>query len=132
MNERDEVVRFEHAGQVIASRLKEMGKSQAWLKDQVGVSHTAVSLWIRSGMISYKHAKKVAAVLNIPAHEMLGVTSEKDIEEAREPGGSMIVQYTTPEEAELLNAWRETDENGRSILSAVARQVPRRKIDQAN
>lgn len=134
-NQSETKVDAPHAGQVIADRLRELGKSQAWLKDQLGVSHTAVSLWIRSGMISYKHAKKVAEVLKIPASVMLGLASEEEAqrEDSQQAIGShVILAYITLDEEGILRAWRETDEAGRGILSAVAKQVPRRKVEQAS
>lgn len=123
-----------HAGDVIAKRLKELGKPQAWLKDQLGVSHNAVSLWVRTGVISFPNAKKVAEVLQIPAASLMGEeTAQEEFKPAESlvsshSESSMILGYMTLEEQELLRVWRETDETGRNVIRAVASNVPRKHV----
>ncbi|MDE2441083.1 MAG: helix-turn-helix domain-containing protein [Betaproteobacteria bacterium] len=48
-----------------------MGKTQAWLAEQVGVSDNAVSKWIRTGQISRENIPKVARLTGLYPDELL-------------------------------------------------------------
>lgn len=58
-------------GRTIKSRLKALGKTQAWLAEQVGVSENAVSKWIKTGKISRENLKRTADALEISVAQLL-------------------------------------------------------------
>lgn len=58
-------------GNLIKSGLSRMGKTQAWLAEEVGVSDNAVSKWIRTGQISRENIPKVARLLGLYPDELL-------------------------------------------------------------
>lgn len=58
-------------GRTIKSRLKALGKTQAWLAEQVGVSENAVSKWIKTGKNSRENLKRTADALEISVAQLL-------------------------------------------------------------
>jgi transcriptional regulator with XRE-family HTH domain len=64
-------------GRLISLRLGEVGRTQRWLAEQVGVSDNAVSKWIKSGKVGKKHALKVSALLGVDLGSLL---SELDVD----------------------------------------------------
>lgn len=58
-------------GRTIKSRLKALGRTQAWLAEQVGVSENAVSKWIKTGKISRENIRPVAEALQISVAQLL-------------------------------------------------------------
>ena len=55
----------------IAQRLRMLKKTQRWLAEQVDVSNSTVTKWIKTGQISTDKALKVAVVLEITLDELL-------------------------------------------------------------
>lgn len=68
-------------GKTIKSRLKTLGKTQAWLAEQVGVSENAVSKWIKTGEIARPNIKPAAEALGIPAAQLLDENPTPDMDE---------------------------------------------------
>lgn len=64
-------------GRLISLRLGEVGRTQRWLAEQVGVSDNAVSKWIKSGKVGKRHALKVSALLGVDLGSLL---SELDVD----------------------------------------------------
>lgn len=62
-------------GRLISLRLKEVGRTQRWLAEQVGVSDNAVSKWVKSGKVGKEHAIEVSRLLGI---ELSSLLSEQD------------------------------------------------------
>lgn len=57
-------------GKTIKSRLRALGKTQAWLAEAVGVSENAVSKWIKSGEISRANIQPTADALQISTAQL--------------------------------------------------------------
>ena len=58
-------------GRLLKTRLKEMGKTQRWLAEQVDVSDNAVSKWIRGGKVEKGNAITVSRLLALPLESIL-------------------------------------------------------------
>lgn len=58
-------------GKTIKTRLKALGRTQAWLAEQVGVSENAVSKWIKTGEISRANIEPVTEALEISVAQLL-------------------------------------------------------------
>jgi transcriptional regulator with XRE-family HTH domain len=58
-------------GKTIKSRLKALGRTQAWLAEQIGVSDNAVSKWVKTGEISRENSIECAAALGIGVAQLL-------------------------------------------------------------
>ncbi len=64
-------------GITIKQRLSELGETQGWLAEKVGVSDNAVSKWIKTGKISRENAIVVADALRIRVDVLLGTDIER-------------------------------------------------------
>jgi transcriptional regulator with XRE-family HTH domain len=73
--------RMSPLGKTIKSRLKALGRTQAWLAEQVGVSENAVSKWIKSGEISRENIKPAADALEISVAQLLDQNPMPDMDE---------------------------------------------------
>lgn len=65
-------------GKAIQAALDRLGKTQAWLAEEAGVSNNAVSKWINLGKISAKNIPKAALILGIDPRQLLGVPVPPD------------------------------------------------------
>jgi len=58
----------EHLGLQMRRRLTELGRTQGWLADAVGVSRPAVTKWLRTGKGEKAHLEKALRLLTLPAN----------------------------------------------------------------
>lgn len=63
------------AGKIIKDALGKLGKTQAWLAEQVGVSDNAVSKWIHKGQFSRENIPAIAKALNIDPNALVMASS---------------------------------------------------------
>ncbi len=56
---------------VVNRRLRELGRTQNWLAEQVDVTDQAVSKWLKTGQIKLDHAKRVAELLSVSLDSLL-------------------------------------------------------------
>lgn len=70
-------------GKRIKAALIRLGKTQAWLAEETGVSNNAVSKWVRTGQISRENIPKVARLLDIYPNELLPESTTLHVEEPR-------------------------------------------------
>lgn len=68
-------------GRTIKARLKALGKTQAWLAEQVGVSENAVSKWIKTGEISRANIQPTADALQISSAQLLDQNPTPELDE---------------------------------------------------
>lgn len=61
----------ELTGKLIANRLADLKKGQAWLAEKTGVSINAVSKWTKTGKIARKNVPAIASALGISSDELL-------------------------------------------------------------
>jgi transcriptional regulator with XRE-family HTH domain len=68
-------------GKTIKSRLKTLGRTQAWLAERVGVSENAVSKWIKTGEISRSNIEPVTEALEISITQLLDQNPMPDLDQ---------------------------------------------------
>jgi transcriptional regulator with XRE-family HTH domain len=68
-------------GKTIKNRLKTLGRTQAWLAEQVGVSENAVSKWIKTGEISRSNIQPTADALQISSAHLLDQHPTPELDE---------------------------------------------------
>lgn len=68
-------------GKTIKARLKALGKTQAWLAEQCGVSEQAVSKWISTGVISRENSIEAAKHLEISVAQLLNQDPTPELDE---------------------------------------------------
>lgn len=73
--------RMSPLGKTIKARLKSLGRTQAWLAEQVGVSTNAVSKWIKTGEISRANIEPVTEALEISVAQLLDQSPMPDLDE---------------------------------------------------
>lgn len=118
-----------YTGELIARRLDEMGRTQEWLSEKVGVSINAVSKWTRTGKISRSNAVLAARALGITVGELL-LEQQEDMRADKKTEMSLQLVYLTSEELKLVTAFRESTDVGRAMLMAAANTVE--KISNAD
>jgi transcriptional regulator with XRE-family HTH domain len=118
-----------YTAELIGRRLTEMGKTQEWLAEKVGVSINAVSKWTRTGQISRDNAILTARALGLTVGELLHEQPE-DMKKEKPESGSLHLVYLTSDELKLVTLYRESTQVGQAMLIAAANAVD--KIAQAD
>lgn len=111
-----------HVGQTIVARLKELGKTQQWLADQVGVSNVSVHKWIHTGKISRDSLGAAALVLNMTMDELMG---HEQAPASQSRPCNLSLQWLQPDEQELLEGYRQCTEEGKNMARAIVRGAPK-------
>jgi Predicted transcriptional regulators len=93
-NRRLHAVGVNALGEIIKRRLLDLGRTQTWLAERVGVSENAVSKWIKTGQISIENAKQVAHALEISLDALLSDTAHR-----------VAAPQPSPTESELDRTW---------------------------
>jgi transcriptional regulator with XRE-family HTH domain len=68
-------------GKTIQARLARLGKTQAWLAEEVGVSEQAVSKWMRTGEISRDNSLRVSTALEMSIAQLLDPNPAPELDE---------------------------------------------------
>lgn len=105
----------EYTAKLVKSRLKSMGKRQAWLAEKTGVSINAVSKWTKDGKIATKNLQAVADALEISADQLLSgsVGLSVALEES-------TLERVNAEERALLEQYRSRSAGGRKFVRDAA------------
>lgn len=90
-------------GKTITTRLKALGKTQAWLAEEVGVSENAVSKWILSGKVSRANSIKAAAALQMSVAQLLDPNPTPEMDERWHSFPPSVKQRVLALIDELLN-----------------------------
>ncbi len=61
-------------GKLILDALKAKGRSQAWLAEEMDVSNTAVSKWIKKGTIARARVSQLSALTGVPVGDLIAAT----------------------------------------------------------
>lgn len=104
----------EKIGKLIASRLKALGKKQAWLAENAEVSINAVSKWTKSGKIARERIARVAELLEVSADELVA----GEVKAESQPSSFMDMKATSAEEMRILTAFRLADERGQDQINS--------------
>lgn len=107
-------------GQVIADKLKKMGKPRQWLAEQTGVSNGAVTHWIKTGQIGRDSALAVAMALEISVDELYGKTAPAEVQAQQ-----CVLVWVTMEELQLLTNFRQCTPTGQEMILITANGAPK-------
>lgn len=110
----------EKIGKLIAARLKALGMGQAWLAEKAGVSVNAVSKWTKSGKISRGNVARVAEVLGLSVDELVSGEEVSPVAK-KEPSPGSRLERLDPDEAELLECYREAGPGERELILSHAK-----------
>lgn len=103
---------------LVKDRMRTLGKNQAWLAEQVGVSIAAVSKWTTTGKISRENVPSVAKALGVTTDQLLGNDSTP-----AEPERTWLERLTM-DEKEMLELYRRCSMEGQVMLKGAARVAP--------
>lgn len=104
---------------VIKFRMKELGRNQAWLAEQAGVSIAAVSKWTTTGKISREKVSSVAEALGLTTDQLLGAEAATPMQPER-----TWLERLTIDEKEMLELYRSCSYEGQLMLKGAARVAP--------
>lgn len=117
-------------GPVILRRLKELGKTRAWLAEKAQVSTTTVHYWINKGEITLDNAMVLADLLSVSMDELLGRESQNQGEGPMAP--KMQLAWVSDVELDLLTRFRNTDEMGRKLICMALNGAPQIQAPSGN
>lgn len=100
-------------GKLIAARLKALGKRQAWLAEEAGVSVNAVSKWTKTGKIARENVPRVAQVLEVSADELINGDAKPS---ARHAEAGSKLERLDPDETLLIELYRESGVGERKLI----------------
>ena len=102
---------------IIKSRLKILGKKQAWLAERVGVSVNAVSKWTKDGKVARANAAAVAEALEITVDQLLAAAEALALVEP----GRTTLERLNEEERELIELHRSSTREGQLFIRSAAK-----------
>lgn len=111
-------------GRIIRARLLELGETQEWLAEQVGVSKNAVSKWIRDGKVSRANAIEAARVLKLTSDQLLLGSPLTDVS----PPAETTLERVNVEEKRLLELYRQATRDGKLMIYGAAMVAPKNSV----
>jgi hypothetical protein len=101
------------------------------LREETGVSKTAVHYWIKTGKITIDNAFKVAELLEVSVEELFGRAAPMTASPgatARDQDGArqqpkMHLEWVRDDELDLLTNYRAADEPGKMLITMAAERV---------
>lgn len=111
-------------GRIIRARLLELGETQEWLAEQVGVSKNAVSKWIRDGKVSRANAIEAARVLKLTSDQLLLGSPLTDVS----PPAETTLERVNVEEKRLLELYRQATRDGKLMIYGAATVAPKNSV----
>lgn len=108
-------------GKIIKARLAEIGNTQEWLAEQVGVSKTAVSKWIRTGQVSRANAIEVSRQLGISSDQLLRGEPVTDVSL---PNRTTLDRLDA-DEKRVLDLYRAATKDGKMMILGAATVAPK-------
>lgn len=118
LNQMDDSGMSEKIGKLIAARLKELGKGQAWLAENACVSVNAVSKWTKTGKISRGNVARVAELLGLSADELMSGQARAP---ARQAASGSKLDRLDLQESELVDLFRQCGPGERELIIGHAR-----------
>lgn len=108
-------------GKIIRARLLELGETQEWLAEQVGVSKNAVSKWIRDGKVSRSNAIEAARALRLTSDQLLLGHPLTDVS----PPAETTLERLDADEKRLLELYRQSTRDGKLMIYGAATVSPK-------
>lgn len=103
-------------GKMIESRLGDLGRTQVWLANEVGVSNNAVTKWKQTGNIASENLVAVAKALQITVDELL--TDSGPVPAANLSSEGSKLERLDADEARLVALYRESNQEARELVLA--------------
>lgn len=115
-------------GKLIKAKLKELGKTQGWLAEQItvpgkdgGVSINAVSKWTKTGKIARAHVQQVADILGVSADQLLSGAPLLELA----PPSETTIERLDAEEKKLIDLYRASTKAGHFVIMNAANIAPK-------
>ena len=87
----------ENVAKSVREGLRALGKGQAWLAEELGVSINAVSKWCRTGNISRANIPKVAEKLRLPLSDFYEISHAQSLHPPHQDTHDSIAPLATDE-----------------------------------
>jgi hypothetical protein len=116
-------------GTYIKSRIRELGKTQGWVAESLGVSNNAVSKWIKSGKIGRENFFSLVALLGSENAPFIGDLIES---ESPKPANVTILPAHDLYMRTLKSIADSMSDEGRSQLLGMAKLLAAQYPAQAN
>jgi transcriptional regulator with XRE-family HTH domain len=108
-------------GKIIKGRLGDLGETQEWLAEQLGVSKNAVSKWIKTGQISRENAIAAARVLRLTSDQLLLGEVLTDVSSTNET----TLERLDADEKRILDLYRAATKDGKMMIYGAASVAPK-------
>jgi hypothetical protein len=120
-------------GPIIERRLRELGKSQQWLADRVGVSPVSVHNWIKNGTIARQNLGPAAVALEMTTNQLMGEDQpEHKPAISEEAPVKVSLQWLLPDEQELLENYRLCTDEGKNMTRSFVKVAPKKSNGETN
>lgn len=113
-------------GPVIDRRLRELGHSQQWLAQQLGLSPVSIHNWIKLGTIRKENIGPCAVALGITVNQLLGEDQPQQPAPAESAPPKEILQWILPDEQELLQEYRQCTDEGKNMARSFLKVAPKK------
>jgi transcriptional regulator with XRE-family HTH domain len=115
---RNKIIKSEEMGTAVKSRRKELGYSQEWLAEFLGVSYQQVQRYENGiSMINVETIQKIAEALSVPMTFFFSTAHTQGVAEP-----ATIYQHQSPDEKTLLKLYRGISAKAdRELVVRVAR-----------
>jgi transcriptional regulator with XRE-family HTH domain len=120
---RSNIIKSGEIGVAIKTRRKELGYSQEWLAEFLGVSYQQVQRYENGiSMINVETIQKIAEALSVPITSFFSTTHTQGVAEP-----SMIYQHQSPDERTLMKLYRGISAKAdRELVVRIARLVAKK------
>lgn len=112
-----------NTGKIIKDRLRDLGRTQGWLAEEVGVSDNAASKWIKGGNISPEKLPAVARLLGLSVDQLLG-NDKVPVVPVVIQGEETWLERLTADEKEMLELYRTRSREGQLMVKGAIRAAP--------
>lgn len=119
-------------GPVIERRLRELGRSQVWLAEKLGLSPVSIHNWIVKGTISKENLGPCAIALDLTTAQLLGEDQPAPKTEAEAPPMRVSLQWLLPDEQELLEEYRLSTDEGKNMARSFVKVAPKKDNGGSN
>jgi transcriptional regulator with XRE-family HTH domain len=120
---RNKIIRSGEIGEAIKRRRKELGYSQEWLAEFLGVSYQQVQRYENGiSMINVETIQRIAEALSVPTTAFFTTTHAQGVAEP-----AMIYQHQSPDEKTLMKLYRGISSKAdRELVIRIARLVSKK------
>jgi plasmid maintenance system antidote protein VapI len=117
-------------GPVIERRLRELGKTQHWLAEKLGLSDVSVHNWIQKGTIARDNIVPAAMALGVTTAQLMGETKE-EVKVHPETPAKASLQWVMPDEELLLEHYRLCTDIGKEMALRFIEVAPKKDSSES-